>query len=133
MLLFLVVIPLTIAAWKRGWKGWALVPLVLPLAAVFVAGCLIGIMGPTDDEASGMVLVGAGLGGVLWFGALVAMIVKGRKPKVTINPVVGPLVGLLQPAGVCGGCGSELHDNATFCRNCGQKVGQTLRGDLPVA
>jgi predicted amidophosphoribosyltransferase len=64
---------------------------------------------------------------------LVGMIVKERKPKVTINPVVSPMASSYQPARFCTGCGQELHDNAAFCRNCGQTVGRTLNGDVPLA
>jgi hypothetical protein len=66
-------------------------------------------------------------------GVLIAMIAKQRKPKVTINPVVSPVVSGYQPARFCIGCGQELHDNASFCRNCGQMIARTLNGDVHLA
>jgi hypothetical protein len=129
----IIEIALAIAAWNRGWKGWALVPVALGWGAALVAGLMIGTVATTTEELEGMSLMVVVLIDIVEFGALIAMIVKERKPKVTINPVVAPVASSYQPARFCTGCGQELHDNASFCRACGQMVGPTLDGDVPLA
>ena len=133
MLELLIGIPLTIAAWKRGWKGWALLPIPLGLVAGFIAGMIIGSVATTEDEFWGMAFSAIILIYIAEFGVLITMVVKKREPKVTINPVVSPVVSGYQPARFCIGCGQELHDNASFCRNCGQMIGRTLNSDVPLA
>jgi uncharacterized membrane protein YfcA len=38
-MLLVLEIGLAVAAWRRGWRGWAL----LPLAAVFLVGSIVGL------------------------------------------------------------------------------------------
>jgi len=136
MLELLIGIPLTIAAWNRGWKGWAILPLPLALVAQFICGFFIGATaspGTTTDDLAGTAIAVSLVIDLMAAAVLVGMIVKERKPKVTINPVVSPMASSYQPARFCTGCGQELHDNASFCRACGQMVGPTLDGDVPLA
>ena len=136
MLELLIGIPMTIAAWKRGWKGWAILPLPLALVAQFICGFFVGATaspGTTPEDLVGSAIAVGLVIDLIAAAVLIGMIVKERKPKVTINPVVGPVASSYQPARYCTGCGQELHDNATFCRNCGQMVGQALHGDVPLA
>ncbi|MFC2069976.1 hypothetical protein ACFLTB_02225 [Chloroflexota bacterium] len=42
---------LTILAWRRGWKGWALLPLVIAFGAAFLFGLIMGISGASEEEA----------------------------------------------------------------------------------
>jgi hypothetical protein len=136
MLELLIGIPLTIAAWKRGWKGWALLPLTLALVSQAIFGFFIGFTaspGTAIGDLEGLVVAVSLVIDLIAAAVLIGMIVKERKPKVTINPVVSPMASSYQPARFCTGCGQELHDNAAFCRNCGQTVGRTLNGDVPLA
>ena len=37
-MLMILEIVLTIAAWKRGWRGWALIPVIASLSTGFILG-----------------------------------------------------------------------------------------------
>ena len=71
MLALAVQIGLTVAAWRRGWKGWALVPLVSELLFGFLLGLLIGVSGGSVQDVWPLgVLLDLAVIGVL--GAVVA-------------------------------------------------------------
>lgn len=70
MLLVLEII-LTIAAWKRGWKGWALLPWVIALVAAFTVSLVRG-------AATGFVA------DVILIGAMIIMVNKPRWPAVEL-------------------------------------------------
>jgi hypothetical protein len=55
--LLIAEIGLTVWAWTRGWKAWALVPLAFGLFLSFVAGYMIGSFNPemTEDEIADIV------------------------------------------------------------------------------
>lgn len=82
MLLLLLEIGLTIAAWKRGWKGWALLPLAIGMSAGFLFGLVVGATGGSEAELFG---VGVVLD-VVCVITLIIMTVKGR--RVAENPPV---------------------------------------------
>ena len=68
---------LTIVAWNRGWRGYALIPLLVVISLGFIVGAAIGD-NPADQVSD---VSGAGL----IFDAfliiiLVGMIIKGRNP-----------------------------------------------------
>lgn len=50
MLLFLEII-LTVSAWKKGWRGWSLLPLVIGFFLAIGAGAVLGGAGLNWDEA----------------------------------------------------------------------------------
>ncbi|MBN2098173.1 MAG: zinc ribbon domain-containing protein [Dehalococcoidia bacterium] len=139
MLDLLVGIPLTIAAWKRGWKGWALLPMGLGLVSAFIAGFIIGGIATTEDEFWGMFLFAAVLIYVAEYGALITMVVKKRDPKVNISnqlpvgPAAIPGSENCRSARYCTSCGQEIGESAQFCRNCGQVAGRTMNGGTPLA
>ena len=150
MLELLIGIPLTILAWKRGWKGWAILPLSLAFVAQFVCGFLIGAAaspGTTADDAAGTAIAVSLLIDLIAAAVLIGMIVKERKPKSSLtsqnanvrppnsptSPASSRVASGYQPARFCTGCRQELHDNAMFCRNCGQMVRRTLNSDAPLA
>ena len=139
MLDLIVGIPLTIAAWKRGWKGWALLPMGLGLLVAFIAGAFIGSIATTEDEFWEMLLFAVVLIYLAEYGVLITMVVKKREPKVIptsqplVGPVVNPVAGDYRSTRYCIGCGQQLGESANFCRNCGQTVGRPLNGDAPLA
>jgi hypothetical protein len=52
MLLLIVEVLLTVAAWRKGWKGWALLPWAVCFFTVFIGGAFIGAAGGPVDEAA---------------------------------------------------------------------------------
>ena len=46
-MLLIIEIILAIVAWKRGWKAWALVPLLF----AFMAGIFFGLMGASPEQS----------------------------------------------------------------------------------
>jgi len=68
-------IGLAIAAWRRGWKGWALLPLGIAAGIGFLGGLIIGASGGSEESA----LVIGIVADVIGIGALIAMIIKPRK------------------------------------------------------
>jgi hypothetical protein len=87
-------IMLTMAAWKRGWKGWALLPLGIGFIMAFWAGSMLGAAGFSEDETYGICLV---LDGVAIL-VLIVMAAVGRRiqPKI-YTPVQNSLTE--KPAG----------------------------------
>ena len=76
MLLLLVEIALTIEAWRRGWKGWALLPLGVGFGAGFLIGFIMGAAGVvSEDSLFGICLVLD----VACIGVLIGMIAKPRR------------------------------------------------------
>jgi len=76
MWLLVLEIGLIAAAWKRGWKGWALLPLAIQLSGIFLARVVIDAAGWPQPAAG---VVGT-VGDVLLIGALVIMVAKPRRP-----------------------------------------------------
>ncbi len=56
-MLLIAEIMLTIAAWRKGWKAWALVPMGALLALAFMIGVAMGASGSSTDDAFGVGLV----------------------------------------------------------------------------
>jgi len=80
MIMLILEIVLTIVAWRKGWKAWAL----LPLGAGFGLGVIMGLLGIIPDETSALWLV-PDLAAII---ALIIMAAKGRQtlPKpVQVN------------------------------------------------
>ena len=105
--------------------------------AQLVCGFFIGATASPGTTAGDLEGVAVAVGLVIDLIAaavLIGMIVKEKKPKVTVNPVdssaVCPVVGNYQPASYCMGCGQELSDSAKFCRHCGQMVRPADGGGL---
>ena len=49
MILILEII-LTISAWRKGWKGWALLPMGICLSVGFLIGMAVGASGGTMED-----------------------------------------------------------------------------------
>lgn len=111
MILLAIQIGLTIAAWKRGWKGWALLPILVGSVIAFLSGYIYGLaVGPGVSEAdfSNVMIIGL----IIDFsitGVLIGMVVKGRtretKNQISAN-VTGPTV---RSNGVIGEADSETY------------------------
>jgi hypothetical protein len=68
-------IALTIAAWRRGWRGWALVP----VACAFAFGALLGVAASAGGGSPGDV---AGVGVLAELMVIVVLaIMVGRRPR----------------------------------------------------
>jgi hypothetical protein len=68
-------IGLIIAAWQRGWKGWALLPPAIGFGIGFLVGLILGASGASEESIFAVGIVGD----VICIGALIAMIIKPRK------------------------------------------------------
>lgn len=84
MLLILEII-LTVAAWRRGWKAWALTPIAIGLSIGFMLGFVIGASGGSMD---GVVAVGLLLD-LTVVGTLVAMVASPRTAEQGAEAVSG--------------------------------------------
>ena len=84
-MLLLIQIALTVVAWRRGWKAWALAPILITVGLGFLVGLICGATGTDLDSILGPCLV-FDLGCVV---VLVAMVVcrrgshRGPCPAVT--------------------------------------------------
>jgi hydrogenase/urease accessory protein HupE len=79
MMLLILEIGLVIAAWKRGWKGWALMPIVIGFCAGFITGLVVGDTGGSEEDFFPIGIIFD----VLVIGALVTMISKPRRVPET--------------------------------------------------
>jgi len=68
-------IGLTIAAWQRGWKAWALLPLGIGFGIGFLAGLIMGASGASEGSIFAVGLAAD----VICIVALIVMIIKPRK------------------------------------------------------
>lgn len=80
-MLFLVEIGLTIAAWMRGWRGWALLPLLVGLASVLFIGFSIAAESEDYDSAMTTIVAVGTLIDLIVVGILIYMVVKTRNPN----------------------------------------------------
>jgi len=86
-MLLILEIGLTIAAWRRGWKSRALLPLAIAVGVGFMAGIFIGIAGGSTGEA----LVICTLLDVVCIGVLTGMVVKPRQAEKPLPTTDQPL------------------------------------------
>lgn len=80
-MLLILEIALTIAAWKRGWKGWAIVPLAVAVSLGYVIGMVIVAQGGSMEDIIPFTLVGDGVCIV----SLIALAACGRQKVSTYN------------------------------------------------
>jgi hypothetical protein len=80
-MLILLEIGLIIAAWKRGWKGWALLPLAIQFLAIVLARTAIAAAGWSQPTPG---VIGS-VSDALLIGALAVMTVKSRRTKVSAD------------------------------------------------
>jgi hypothetical protein len=123
MLELIVGVPLTIAAWKRGWKGWALLPMPLAWVTMFIAGLILGSTagpGTTVDDLLPAILATALLVYVVAFGSLIMMIIKPKKAKECKAAAASARVSAIS---FCTHCGKQQPGEPLFCRDCGARLG----------
>lgn len=95
-MLLIIEIALTVWAWMRGWKGFALLPLAIALPVGFVVGFVIGASGGNAQGGAAL-----GIGVFLDLAAIVAlvfMIAMPRKSKARMQSQVPPTVATLKTA-----------------------------------
>ena len=125
-------IPLTCAAWSRGWKGWALLPLPASYAVSFIAGlALAAFAGPYASEGSSEAASSVAIWVIMLvtYGVLIAMVIKGRKRSTGTEMVEAPQMESVKM--FCPKCGKEQEDNPSFCRGCGANLGLKARFGCP--
>jgi len=84
-MLLIIEIALVVAAWKRGWKGLALVPIVAGFALAFMLGGAVGASGGSEDAAFALgLLVDVGI-----IATLAIMAVVGRRTHAAGQTVAG--------------------------------------------
>jgi len=87
MLLLILEIGLTISAWQRGWKGWALLPGAFALAGGYMLGMVLGGDSSVDFFSVGIII------DILCVIALIIMVSKRavsmhlRKPQLSMSKV----------------------------------------------
>ena len=72
MVLLILEIGLTISAWQRGWKGWALLPGAFALAGGYMLGMVLGGDSSVDFFSVGIII------DILCVIALIIMVSKPR-------------------------------------------------------
>jgi hypothetical protein len=93
-MLLVLEIGLTIWAWRRGWKGWALLPPVICFGIGFVSGLFMDpFVAMTESENPAWILLD-----VACIGTLIFMVAKSRKKQeqftasnfgIPVTPVIG--------------------------------------------
>ena len=80
-MLMLIEVGLTIAAWKKGWRWFALIPLGVAVTIAFLTGFAIGMLGGETQVAMPFFM----LLDICCIVALIAMIAKPlRKSKMAV-------------------------------------------------
>jgi hypothetical protein len=100
--MLLVEIGMLAAAWKRGWKGWALLPLLIGLGL----GFLMGLSSAEDAQGVGL-LVDVGV--IIALGIMIAMPRAKEDPKQVSA----------QATWTCSQCGSGNTMFDKKCSHCG--------------
>jgi hypothetical protein len=80
MLDFILILTLIVIVWRRGWRWWALVPLLSYFAIAFLAGIVAGLLEVEISSAQTIVL----LLPLTWavYGVLMVMaIIRPRSPR----------------------------------------------------
>jgi hypothetical protein len=55
--MILIEIALTVAAYRKGWKGWAFLPVGVTLAMGFVLGAMLAAGGKTLQDVGGAIVI----------------------------------------------------------------------------
>jgi len=80
-MLLIAEILLTIFAWRKGWRWYALLPMAVCLAVGLLIGIGVGASGGDPSGASGLGIILD----LIATGILIYMVSKGPKPKETTN------------------------------------------------
>jgi hypothetical protein len=120
MLWLIIEIALTVAAWRRGWNGWALIPLPVNwVLSFFVVPMLVDPSEVNLGALPGEVLmVGFGIE-LATIGALAFMAIKGRNRDNAQTEAVHVPAG---PDFQCPCCGLPARTGGAFCVGCGSRL-----------
>ena len=78
-MVMLIEIALTISAWRKGWKGWALLPIAIGMSVSFLMGAAAGASGGTIEDILPLCVL-------IELGMIVSLIVMSVKtPKYVKN------------------------------------------------
>ncbi len=128
MIDLIIGVPLTIAAWRRGWKWWALLPMPVSYALCFITGYVWASFaepGTTEADLESFSNVVGWVITAITYLILIAMIIKGKKHHIESEP---DEVHYIEPVKrFCSHCGKEQIGNPNFCRSCGQNFLSILR------
>ena len=81
--MFLIIeIILTVTAWRKGWRGWALLPMGIVLGIAFVIGVAIEASGGSVENVFGVALM-------LDISGIVALIIMTAKAPGRNNQTLG--------------------------------------------
>jgi len=128
MIELLIGVPLTITAWTRGWKWWALLPLPAYFGSCYLAGKILRLVfGPGATQADFESAATAAVWGLLAVTViiLVVMIIKRKKSSTVNDPGRVKYIDTLKM--FCPKCGREQIGNPNFCRGCGENMGLKSR------
>jgi hypothetical protein len=81
MLTLIIEILLTIKAWRKGWRGYAL----LPLGALLIAGFLLGIVIGSSGGDLGQALPAGLFLEIACIGILIRLAAKGPSPALVLS------------------------------------------------
>jgi hypothetical protein len=90
MLMMVVEVILTVVAWRKGWRGWALLPMGAIMLVGLVAGLVAGAVGATESQFSHVTVALFPLE-LVGVGVLVWMAAKGRKRVEREVKVLAPV------------------------------------------
>jgi hypothetical protein len=77
-MLLIAEIILMVAAWRRGWKGWALLPIGIAMFVAFLLASGVAASGGSMQDVWGVAL----LGDLACIGALIAMVARPRNTEL---------------------------------------------------
>ncbi len=80
MLLILEIV-LTVAAWRKGWRAWALMPLGVGMSVAFLIGVAIGASGGTAEHVTPLFL----LLDLACVGVLIRLAVRGPQQAPSLG------------------------------------------------
>lgn len=98
-MLTILEIILTVTAWRRGWKAWALTPIAIGTSLAFVLGAVIGASGGSMDEAMAVGLVLD----LTVVGTLIAMVASPRTVEQGATAASGAAEPVEHAAGIPAG------------------------------
>ena len=90
-MLLIAEILLTIAVWRKGWRGWALLPMAIVLGLAFIIGSVAGAGGASEETllAVGLILDFAGIAALIMMTARAPKRVKedrhAERPTVPVT------------------------------------------------
>ena len=110
-------IALSIWAWRRGWKGYSLLPVGLGVLSGFLIGIIVGFFGGTEEDISFLWVFD-----VVAIGVLILMIAKPRRKAVNTLGAGHTRQTTTAQHQYCPRCGNKVGNQDFYCRQCGQRL-----------